>query len=232
MEILDILERIDFFKDVSRKSRQSLGAICFPKTLKKNELLFSEGDIGHSLYILVAGSIRIFKSTSEGRETVIKVIKPGELFAEVVLFEQDTYPASAAALKTSTVYALPKRQFHELLDKADFRNDFILLLMKKQRYLADRLHALTTDDVESRFVRFLLEQYGQKDEYRMGMTKKDLASAIGTIPETLSRLLNRMQREGKLSVTGKTIRMKSGFWRDEGKAAFEAYSDKIEKEGK
>jgi CRP/FNR family transcriptional regulator len=182
--------------------------------IKKNELLFSEGDIGRSLYILAAGSIRIFKSSREGRETIIKIIKPGELFAEVVLFEQDTYPASAAALKTSTVYSLPKRQFHALLDEADFRNDFILLLMKKQRYLADRLHALTTDDVESRFVRFLLDQFGQKDEYRLGMTKKDLASAIGAGPETLSRLLNRMHREGKLSVAGQTIRMKPGFLRE------------------
>jgi CRP/FNR family transcriptional regulator len=177
--------------------------------LKKNELLFSEGESGRSLYILVAGSMRIFKSTPDGKETVIKVIKPGELFAEVVLFEQDVYPASAAALKTSTVYCLPKRQFHELLNEADFRNDFILLLMKKQRYLADRLHALTTDDVEARFLGFLIEQFGRKEEYRLGMTKKDIAAAIGTIPETLSRLLSRMQREGKLTVKGQTIRMKN-----------------------
>ena len=214
MEIIDILENIDFFKGVSKRSRQAHASICIPKTLKKNELLFSEGDEGNSLYILVTGSIRIFKSAPNGRDTIIKIVQPGELFAEVILFEKETYPANAAALKTGTVYILPKRQFHALLDAPDFRNDFILMLMKKQRYLADRLHALSAYDVEERFVRFLLEQYGQKNDYYIPLTKKDVASAIGTIPETLSRLLNRMQGDGKLSVKGKSLSMEKGFWRD------------------
>jgi CRP-like cAMP-binding protein len=214
MEIVDILENIDFFKGVSKKNRQALASICIPKTLRKNEVLFSEGDVGLSLYILVTGSIRVFKSAPNGRDTIIKVIQPGELFAEVILFEQETYPASAAAVRTSTVYVLPKRQFHGLLDAPDFRNDFILMLMKKQRYLAGKLHELSSLDVEERFVRFLLEQYGQKNEYYIPLSKKDIAAAIGTIPETLSRLLARMQREGKLSVKGKSISMGKDFWED------------------
>jgi CRP-like cAMP-binding protein len=214
MEIIDILENIDFFKGVSKKSRQALADICISKSLKKNEPLFSEGDSGQSLYILVTGAVRIFKSAPNGRDTIIKVAQPGELFAEVVLFERETYPASAAALKTSTVYVVPKRQFHALLDAPDFRNDFILMLMKKQRYLTDRLHALSSLDVEERFIRFLLEHFGKKNEYYMALSKKDLASAIGTIPETLSRLLARMQREGKLSMKGKSIAMGKGFWEE------------------
>jgi CRP-like cAMP-binding protein len=59
--------------------------------------------------------------------------------------------------------------------------------------------------VEERFIRSLLEQYGKKNEYYIPLSKKDIASAIGTIPETLSRLLNRMRREGNLSVKGKSI---------------------------
>jgi CRP-like cAMP-binding protein len=212
MEISEILDNIDFFKGVSKKSRQALASICTPKMLKKNEFLFSEGDAGHSLYILVTGAIRVFKSAPNGRDTIIKVITPGEMFAEVILFEQETYPASAAAIKTSMVYVLPKRKFHGLLDAPDFRNDFILMLMKKQRYLADRILALSTYDVEERFIRFLIEHYGKKNEYYVPLSKKDIASAIGTIPETLSRLLNRMQREGKLSVKGKSIKMEKGFW--------------------
>jgi CRP/FNR family transcriptional regulator len=214
MDIEFLLEQSEFFKGVSAKSKQALTGICIRKSVRKNEVVFSEGDSGHSLYILASGNIRIFKSTPDGKETVIKVIGPGELFAEVVLFERDVYPASAVALKNSVVYLLPKRHFYELLDNRDFRNDFLRMLMKKQRYLADQLHALTAYDVEDRFVRFLLEQYGKKDEYRILLTKKDIASAIGTIPETLSRLLRRMQDQGKISVKGKFIKLKSGYWKD------------------
>jgi CRP/FNR family transcriptional regulator len=214
MDIEFLLEQSEFFKGVSAKSKQALTGICIRKSVRKNEVVFSEGDSGHSLYILASGNIRIFKSTPDGKETVIKVIGPGELFAEVVLFERDVYPASAVALKNSVVYLLPKRHFYELLDNRYFRNDFLRMLMKKQRYLADQLHALTAYDVEDRFVRFLLEQYGKKDEYRILLTKKDIASAIGTIPETLSRLLRRMQDQGKISVKGKFIKLKSGYWKD------------------
>jgi CRP/FNR family transcriptional regulator len=216
MDIDFLLEQTEFFKGVSAKSKQALAEICIRKTLRKNDVIFSEGDIGHSLYLLASGNVRVFKSTPDGKETVIKVIGPGELFAEVILFERDVYPASAVALKNGVVYLLPKRQFYELLGDNDFRNDFIRMLMKKQRYLADQLHALTTYDVEERFIRFLLEQYGNKDEYRILLTKKDIASAIGATAETLSRLLRRMQGEGKISVKGKIIKLKSGFLKERG----------------
>jgi CRP/FNR family transcriptional regulator len=214
MDIEFLLEQSEFFKGVSAKSKQALVKICMRKALQKNEIIFSEGDDGHSLYLLASGNVRVFKSTPDGKETVIKVIGPGELFAEVILFERDVYPASAVALKNGVVYLLPKRQFYDVLGDKDFRNDFIRMLMKKQRYLADQLHALTAYDVEDRFVHFLLEQYGKKDEYRILLTKKDIASAIGTIPETLSRLLRRMQNQGKISVKGKFIKLKSGYWKD------------------
>jgi cAMP-binding proteins - catabolite gene activator and regulatory subunit of cAMP-dependent protein kinases len=214
MDIGFILEQSDFFKGVSAKSKQALAEICIRKTLHKNEVIFSEGDNGHSLYLLASGNVRVFKSTPDGKETVIKVLRPGDIFAEVVLFERDVYPASAVALKNSIIYVLPKRQFYELLSDQNFRNDFIRMLMKKQRYLADKLHALTAYNVEERFIRFLLEQYGKKTEYRILLTKKDIASAIGTIPETMSRLLGRMQREGKISVKGNIIKLKSGFWQE------------------
>ena len=216
MDIEFLLEQSEFFKGVSSKSKQAIAAICIRKTLHKNDIIFSEGENGHSLYLLASGNVRVFKSTPNGKETVIKVIGPGELFAEVVLFERDVYPASAEALANGVVYLLPKHQFYELLSDREFRNDFIRMLMKKQRYLTDQLHSLTSYDVEERFVRFLAERYGTKDEYRILLTKKDIASAIGTIPETLSRLLNRMQRERKISVNGKIIKFKNGFWKNRG----------------
>jgi CRP-like cAMP-binding protein len=218
VDIEFLLDHSDFFKGVSDKSKQALAGICIRKSLRKNEPIFCEGDAGHSLYLLASGNVRVFKSARDGRETVIKIIEPGEIFAEVVLFERDVYPASAAALKNGVVYELPKRQFYDLLSDKDFRNDFIRMLMKKQRYLAEKLHAVTAYDVEERFMRFLLEHYGKKDEYRILLTKRDIASAIGTIPETLSRLLNRMQRDGKVSVMGKTLKFKPEFWRERGDA--------------
>jgi len=214
MDILDILDTSDFFGNASKKSKQALAAICIPKPLKKKQTLFCEGDVGHSLYLLAHGAVRLFKSAADGRQTVIKMIQQGEFFAEVVLFEKDTYPVNAESLEAGLVYAMPKKQFHELLNEPDFRNDFILMLMKKQRYLTNQIHQLAVYDVEERFVRFLQEHYGEKEIYRGLLSKKDIAAAIGTIPETMSRILARMQRNGSIIVDNKTIIVKKDFWKN------------------
>ena len=180
--------------------------ICLSRPLKKNELLFIEGEKGHSLFLCARGSSRLFKTNAEGQEVVIKIVKPGDLFGEVILFEKDRYPVSALALETSLVYMLPRAQFHCLLTDEDFRSDFISILMGKMRYLAEQVQSLTSTDVETRLLRFLKEQYGSRKEIRINLSKKDVAAAIGTTPETLSRLLLRLKKEGILIWEGRMVR--------------------------
>lgn len=137
------------------------------------------------------------------------MVHPGEPFAEVILFEQHTFPVTAIALKASLLYIIPKAQFICLLSDEQFRNDFIGMLMRKQRYLAERIRFLTMNDVEERFFIFLREQQQQSYHNRMGsFSKKDIAAAIGTSPETYSRLLARLVEEGKITITGKLIKFK------------------------
>ena len=138
---------------------------------------------------------------------MIKVIGPGELFAEAILFEQDTYPVSAVALEASLVYMLPKMQFDCLLQEPEFRNDFMTSLMNKLRYLTEQVQYLTAYDVEARLFRFLRNHYPGKRTFKIRLSKKDVAAAIATTPETLSRLLLRLKKEGKLLWEGKQIEM-------------------------
>ncbi len=201
----DILRHIPLFENISRESRAALADISIPKTVKKKESLFWEGNRGLTIYILVKGNIRLFKTTSEGKEVVIKVVKPGEMFAEVVLFEQSQYPVSAVALKESLVFMISKHQFTCLLENESFRNDFIGNVMKKLRYLTDQIQFLTTHDVEDRLFMFLEEQYGKKERIVSSLSKKDVAAAIGATPETLSRLLLRLKNEGKVDWTGSNL---------------------------
>jgi CRP-like cAMP-binding protein len=201
----DILRHIPLFENISQESRAALADISIPKTVKKKEPLFWEGDKGLTIYILVKGNIRLFKTTSEGKEVVIKVVKPGEMFAEVVLFEQSRYPVSAVALKESLVFMISKHQFTCLLENKHFRNDFIGNVMKKLRYLTDQIQFLTNHDVEDRLFMFLEEQYGKKERIVSSLSKKDVAAAIGATPETLSRLLLRLKNEGKVDWTGSDL---------------------------
>ncbi len=143
-----------------------------------------------------------------GSEVVIKVVPPGE----VILFEQPCYPVTATAIKPSTVFILPKHQFHCLLENTRFRNEFIVLLMARQRYLTERLRTMQTQDVEQRFLAFLKEHCGERERIVPGISKKEMAAAIGTVPETFSRLLLRLKKAGTLRWEGGEIRVSRNAW--------------------
>jgi CRP-like cAMP-binding protein len=201
-----ILSQSDFFRTLNSANRKRLAEICLLKNFKKRELLFIEGDKAHALYLCIRGSIQLYKMSADGQEVVIKVIRPGELFAEAVLFEMDRYPVSAVALEPGQVYMLPRAQFHCLLENSDFRSDFLANLMGKLRYLTEQVQSLTSSDVETRLFRFLKEQYKDRKEIKINLSKKDVAAAIGTTPETLSRLLVKLKKENKLIWEGKVLK--------------------------
>ena len=197
-----------FFKGLSPESQKALAAICSRRELRKRDFLFREGETGRALYLLRRGAIQLHKTAPDGSEVVIKIVQPSEVFAEVVLFEQERYPVTAVALAPSEVITFPRLDVHRLLDLGGFRNDFIAMLMRKQRYLAERLMQLSSRDAEGRLLWFLRQQYGEQKIIHLDVSKKDIAAAVGTTPETLSRLILRLKHRGVLTWSGKTITWK------------------------
>ena len=192
------IRQIDLFQNLDLKNIKQLAAICHNTAFLKKQSLFLEGEPGRALFFCVSGNIQLFKITPDGREIVVKIVKSGESFAEVVLFEQEKYPVSAVALRKSNILVLPVTKFHELLEDSDFRDNFIRMLIRKQRYLVDRIRILSIQDIEERLYHFLKEQFGDAPEILPKVSKKDVAAAIGTAPETLSRVLLRLKSAGKL----------------------------------
>ena len=177
-------------------------------------MLFREQARGDGVYLLVEGRIRLHKTSADGAEVVIRTLKPGETFGEVVLFEQECFPVSACALMPSQVFLLSKKQFDLLLDEESFRREFIGMLLAKQRYLAEQIYRLSALDVEQRFFQFLRDQYGEREDYRVDVTKRDVAAAIDALPETLSRLLLKLKDEGAVQWEGESLRVRRGFWQE------------------
>ncbi|MBN2164006.1 MAG: Crp/Fnr family transcriptional regulator [Pontiellaceae bacterium] len=213
MDIEKLINNTSFFKGLSDRHRSELSSICRNRSVRKRDYLFHEGDQGGGMFLLIGGNIQLHKNTEDGREVVIRLIKPGEVFAEVVLFEKERYPVSARAVANSDVLEFPREGVHRLLAEKSFRGDFIAMLMAKQRYLAERIQELTTKDVEQRFFMFLREQYGEREVIKVPLSKKDIAAAIGTTPESLSRLIQRLTDDAIINWQGKEIRILADPWR-------------------
>ncbi len=215
MNIQRILDQTRFFEGISPSSKEALSKVCIPYERPKQTVLFREGEPGEAMYLLARGRISLMKLSPEGRETVIKVLKPGEVFAEVILFEQKLYPVTALALTEILVFKLQRRDLLGLLRQEDFRNDFIAMLLRKQRYLTVRIQQLTSQDVEQRLRAFLIEQYGPQEQIHIEINKKQLAAAIDATPETLSRLLQDLKQRKRLFWKQGIIAVSPQFWKED-----------------
>ncbi len=213
MNLLALLNLTDLFGSLTDRSKRLIGEIALPRELARNETLFFEGEKGEAVYLLASGEIQLSKTNGSGDKTVIiKSVKAGEVFAEVVLFEEDRFPVTAIAVRKSLVYLFPKREFLTLLEIADFRNEFILMLLRRQRYLTERMRSLVTMDAADKLFHYLRQHYGPQERIAPGITKKLLAAAIDVTPETLSRILLKLRNEGTLAWDRGTITIQKGFW--------------------
>ena len=207
-----LLAQTSLFGRLAASHRRALANVCQPVEVRRRAVLFHEGQRGDAVFLLARGQVQLHKTAAGGREIVIKVVRPGETFAEVILFEEARYPVTAVMLTDCLLLKILRRDFQRLLAGEDFRNDFVAMLMQKQRYLAERIRQLSTQSVEERFFQFLREQYGTAEQMVIGISRKALAAAIGATPETLSRLLRRLQTVGDLACKGRTWKLRPGFW--------------------
>ncbi|MEI7436719.1 MAG: Crp/Fnr family transcriptional regulator [bacterium] len=202
---LQFIADASFFRGLKESSRQALAEIAAYKALRKGEVLFREGLTGRAVFVCHTGRIQLHKTAPDGGDVVIKIVQPPETFAEVILFEADLYPVTATALTTAAVIAIPRLALLAMFDRLDFRNDFLAMLMRKQRYLAERIVQLTSHSADQRLIAFLREQGGDADSITLPLSKKSVATAIGVTPEHLSRLLGNCARRGILRWSGSTI---------------------------
>jgi len=214
MDVCNTLDNIRFLDGISKSGKKALADRCVPIERPKQTVLFREGEYGEVMFFLVRGRIALHKLSQEGAETVIEILKSGDAFAEVILFEQRSYPVTAVALTDIRILSLQRRDLLALLREETFRNDFIAMLLGKQRYLVNRIYQLTSRGVEQRLRAFLMEQYGKGERISAEINKKQLAAAIGATPETLSRLLQDLGRRKLLTWKHGVIEIAPSFWEE------------------
>lgn len=204
-EASDLLAKSPLFAGLDREHCDSLASAAERQSLRKGDVLFIEGRPGEGVFLLASGGIQLLKTSEEGKEIVIRTVAQGEIFAEAVLFQVAVYPVTARALHHSAVYLIPRRTFLGMLEGAAFREDFLAAMMRRLRYLTDRILELTTASSQERLFAFLNKRYGVRNRYVLSLSKKDVAAAIGVTPETLSRLILRLAEQGVMTWRGKTL---------------------------
>ena len=208
---MEHLARIHLFEGVPPDLLKSLGEIIVDQHFSKGRHIFSEGDEGAGFYVVISGRVKVFKVSLEGKEQILHIFGPGEPFGEVPVFSGEHFPANAEALEESRIFFFPRAAFVGLIKKnPDVALKMLAVLSKRLRRFAALIEDLSLKEVPGRLAVYLLylsdrRQGGQ--DLLLDISKAQLAAWLGTIPETLSRILRRMSDAGLIETEGRKIRI-------------------------
>jgi CRP/FNR family transcriptional regulator len=195
-----------FFGGLQAEDRDAIIELGQQREAASGSILFHHGDPYRGFYLLIEGSVHIYRLSESGRMLVLHVIRPGESFAEVPLFEERTdpgYPATAEALEDSTLVFFPADVFLDFVD-AHPRTALHMLgqMAKRLRAAVRQLDAVSLRDVQERLARHLVEQVPTAPDdpetpptITLDIPKSVLAAELGTVPETLSRALRSLEEQ-------------------------------------
>ncbi len=197
-KIQEFLSQIFLFQSLSIEHLKIIESSASLKKLAKGEYLFHEGQVATAFYILVSGLVKIYKLSADGNEQILHIQKPGDLIAEAVIFDFDEFPAFGQALEETEVLRFSKPDFLVTLQRFPEISFAIMRAYSQRiRQLVEKIEEISLHDVKSRLANFLInncQKVGDHYFCSLDISKKDLAATLGTIPETLSRVLNQFKK--------------------------------------
>ncbi len=183
--------------------------IAVTKNYKRGETIFFEGDPGDGFYMVGTGKVKIFKTSVSGKEQILHIFGPGEPFGEVPVFHDQPFPANATTLEKTSLIFFPRKRFVELVySMPSLVMNMLAVLSMRLRRFATQIENLSLKEVPARLAGYLLylsDEQKTQDFVELEISKGQLASLLGTIPETLSRIFAKMTDEGLITVAGKKI---------------------------
>ncbi|NLD27539.1 MAG: Crp/Fnr family transcriptional regulator [Myxococcales bacterium] len=208
-KIDSVLKKCHLFAELDPRSISGIAALASEKSLADGEILFSEGDEAAFLFILESGAIDLVKYSSEGRERLVRSVSPVEIFAEAAVFSGEEYPATAVARKDSRVVAIRKDRLSSFIRKhPDVSMKMMGVMSSLLRHLNSLLSELSLDSVEARLAAYFVKRARKQGaEFFLGMQKRELASRLGTVPETFSRNLKKFLKAGFLQISGGKVKI-------------------------
>ena len=177
------------------------------RTFKKKETIFFEGDYPNVLFFLNKGKVKTVKINNDGKEYITGLVKEGEFFGYMPIMKNSTYDEIAIAMENTEVYRIPKDDFTTLIQcNRDVANKFIKMLSNNLTEKEELLLSLAYDTVRKRVANALIKLKDcYQTEFKIEISRNDLASMVGTASESVTRALADFKEEKLIRVEGKDI---------------------------
>jgi len=211
MNLINVMAGIPLFQGLPQQQLEELADIVVDQTFTKGQQIFLEGEEATGFYVVISGRVKVFKLSPEGKEQILHIFGAGEPFGEVPMFLGGHFPANAETLEKSRIFFFARPTFIDLIIRQpSLALNMLAALSRLLRQLTHLIENLSLKEVPGRLAAYLLylsESSGDVMDVELDIAKVQLASLLGTIPETLSRILAKMSNQGLIEVDGRKIKL-------------------------
>jgi CRP-like cAMP-binding protein len=198
---LDFLKSILYFSGLGLAELESIRKLVFEKTADRAEMVLLEGEPAANLYFVASGAVKVFKTSAEGKEQILSIVRPGESFNDVPMFDGGPNPASARTMGPVLLYGIKKNDMKDILrDHPQIALNVIKVLAKRVRHLVSLVEDLSFRHVISRVAKILFEHIGGEMGRGPRLTQQEMAAMAGTAREVVGRSLKALEEEGAIKL--------------------------------
>lgn len=195
----NLLADVELFRALPPDAFEQVAAEARPLMLRRGDALFAEGDVAEELFIVEKGRIAIANRSVDGRESVVALMVPGDVFGEMGLFDGIGRSAHARALEPSRVFAVSYAPLREIFErKPEMLWGVVELLARRLRNMDAALADSVFLDVTGRTAKRLLELSAGADEFSLPITQEELAGLVGASRERVNKAISSFIRLGWL----------------------------------
>lgn len=214
MQKRDLLHKMaatPLFQGVSEEGLQAIAARARYREVKAGEMIVGEADPVRGFHVVLNGQVKLYKSSPEGKEQTLYLLKAGEPFGLCTAFASESFPASVSALEESAVMVIPGAEIDSIARREPvLLLNIIQVLSRRLRDSMSLIESLALHEIPQRLAAFLLHELKRKDKnadnhVELPTTHRELAKILGVTPEALSRALKKMAGDGVLTVGGRVI---------------------------
>jgi CRP/FNR family cyclic AMP-dependent transcriptional regulator len=221
--VLALLGRTDMFRSLSEADRGAVAAQMREAIYDSGQLIFSRGDAGEALYLVVEGRIRLSVLSAEGRVLSFGHAGRGEIFGEIAALDGEARTADATALTRSTIMVLARSSLKRLIEtRPQLAQAAVDLLCRKLRRTSEQIEAIALHSTQVRLARFLLAAITMKGQSEasgpvvvdLGMSQTELGLLLGASRSKVNEALATLEKLGAARHTGRHIECNVGALQD------------------
>ncbi|HUZ78645.1 MAG TPA: Crp/Fnr family transcriptional regulator [Chloroflexota bacterium] len=198
-----LLSGVPYLQRLPAEELEHLRRRAIAQTFPRGRIIFLERDPCAGLYLIDSGRVKLFKTSADGREQILRLVGPGGSFNDVAAFDGGDNPTAAAAMDRVALYLLPSAEVQAVvLRHPDTATALIQEFARRLREMADLVEDLSFRHVTSRVAKLLLQYADQRDgpNPRTRLTQQELAAMVGSVREVVGRSLAALEREGAIRI--------------------------------